>query len=402
MKTSASYNKEYFPGAVVYFTLNGDRTKKYRAKITDITHHKYSTDMYDNVEDKAGTTMDSCMMPVRVTGKSLQDLFFLEVYSEECGVWLYYHLNISNHVNCVVASFKDKDDRQVYHLFVPSRRVRNDSAIYFFSNMNNMYTAMKARVRQSGKMDEDTIIKAVCKLVDTNYSEKVTFVHVMQKSCAKFLGKRLELSWKPLPDILQNPELNQYPEDWEVAWKMQMQNGEGLHGDLGLKYALNIGVHEDKMQLIMPINEHTLRTFFSFPNKMDISKFEEDVKMDYVELYEDNYPQVLQRMNQIIDIVGVKDTLSLKLDEYIIRPLNRNPMNIPTYMNVMIVEMFASEKDVDKMFDMCCDILELPEEEIPENSIFRNPSFVKNIEDQQIEESQANYPNWTSRAMEIK
>lgn len=374
MKSTSLSKKEFFPGAMIYYTI-GESNEKYRAKITEISHCKYKTDMYDDVSELAGKDLSSCMMGVRITGKVLEDLFFRKLYSQRLGIGVYYHTNLMDQVNCVIVSL-ERNERTSYYLFVPGVNVRHDGLVEFLKTMGVFFQASYDSDKK-GEMPNDEQLMLGFKITfDTDYYEKVSYVHSMQKACVKRLKHKLELSWRPLPNILDNPELNQYPEDWNDAWNAVAQSHD-IHAHIGLKYALTIGKFDNGLQIIMPVNRYTLEQFFSFPAIMDLPEFEDKVKFEYIEHYEDNYPQVIPRYNDYIDIIGVDDTLTLKYKDHLICPVSHP--NVPAYMNVLVLDMECEEDSWGKIHEMILKTIDLPESDIPEHSIFRNTDFISSV-----------------------
>ena len=365
----AKQNKsgDFFPGAIVYYVVNGDKRIKLRGKIKSIKNHCYDSTVYDKMDGESEATYDCQMTGVRVSCGVLEDLFFRKEEYPNLRMILFYHTNLMERINCVVVCLENNGRKQFF-MFVPCKESMIKLYIHHINDLNGTLTWANAMIVNDERLNNFEALKSIAEYFGTKTVEEVVYVHNIQTKYTKHCGHPLKLHWRPLPNMEGNPKFNQYPEDWYEAWN----NADGV-ACLEMKHVYLFSVDEAKdMTAVYPITKEVMEYFFSIPLGVDKDAFLSDLEYEYFDDIVDKYPEIIARINDTVRfIIGSshEDYSILGFDFTFVR--NRE-IFIPQYKNLLFVTFQLDEEAWPRFNKQVKTIFNLPKEQLPEQSFFYN------------------------------
>ena len=186
MKYAKKYNsRDLFPGAIVYYTINGDTRIKLRGKINSIKNHRYDSSVYDKTDGASKATYDCQMTGVRVSCGVLEDLFFHKREYPNVGITLFYHTNLIYRINCVVVCLEN-DGRKKFFMIVPCRESMSSLYINLIDDLDETLAIADEMVANNAKLENFKSLEGIAKFFGTETVEEVVYIHTMQQKYVKY------------------------------------------------------------------------------------------------------------------------------------------------------------------------------------------------------------------------
>ena len=376
MKCAKTYNcRDLFPGAIVYYTINGDTRIKLRGKINSIKNHRYDSSVYDKTDGASKATYDCQMTGVRMSCAVLEDLFFRKREYPNVGITLFYHTNLIERINCVVVCLEN-DGRKKFFMIVPCRESMSSVYIHLIDDLDETLAMADEMVANNAKLENFKSLEGIAKFFGTDTVEEVVYVHTMQQKYVKYYGHPLKLHWRPLPNMTDNPEINTYPEDWYEAW-----NNANSVAYLGLKYAYKFYLKDGEVMAIFPITNDVLNNFFSIPMGVDKDAFIRDLEYEYYGDIVDKYPEIRPRLNDTVRVVCGGTLEAYPFLSYNITAFRHRDAPVPQYKNSLCVTFSIDGESVNRFCKQIKTAFAMPKDQLPEYSFFHRNYGKTNFKD---------------------